>query len=314
MSSGFQTAVGYQPSPAVEGDFASFNPRATLDAGQFGLVAGASGVTVGRFAWLSTLGIDADNAASIVNSFGSGAVAGFVHREQQGLITTFLQDATLTVPQGFPVTVHTQGDFWVKNNGATQALVGQKAYADLQTGKVSFAATGSASTASATGSIAASAFSVTGSIAGNVLTVSGVTSGTVVPGATISGTGIAGGTQIVSQISGTTGGIGTYAVSIPEQSVASTTVSGTYGTFTAASALSGTFEVGGVLSGTGVAAGTTITAFGTATGGLGTYIVNNNTVVGSTTIAATTNVETKWIAASSGAAGELVKITSWPLG
>ena len=52
-----------------------------------------------------------------------------------------------------------------------------KAYADFATGKVSFAAPGTASatSASATGSsIAASTFSVTGSIAGDVLAGSAV--------------------------------------------------------------------------------------------------------------------------------------------
>lgn len=311
MTGGFQTAVGYQPSPAVAGDFASANPRATLNAGPFGLVAGSLGVTIGRFAWTSQSQIDADNAAAIANSFGSGPVTGFVHREQQGLNTTFLSDASMLIPGGLPVILMIAGDFWVKNEGTTAAAVGNAAWASFTTGAVSFA---QPSSASATGSIAASTFSVTGSIAGNVLTVTAVGSGTIVNGATISGTNVATGTQIVSQLSGTVGGVGTYAVSITEQTVASTTISGTYGTFTAASALSGLFVVGGVLSGTSVVAGTTLTQFLTGTGGLGTYAVNNNTVVASTTISETLAAQTKWVAASAGAVGELVKISSWALG
>jgi len=311
----FQTFVGTQPAPAVEGDYASINLMNTVDAGPGGLVAGASGVTVGRFAWISQTAIDPNNAATIANNFGSGSVTGFVPRRQQALITTYLADSGMTVPQGFPVTLHSSGDFWVKNAGSTAAQVGQKAYANLLTGAVTFAATGSASTASgSTSTVAASTFSVTGSISGNVLTVSAVSSGTVQPGSTISGTGIASGTQIVSQLSGTTGGVGTYAVSITEQTVASTTVSGTYGTLTVGGTVSGTFAVGGLLSGTGVAANTFITGLISGAGGAGTYVVNNNTVVSSTAISATTNVETKWFATSAGAAGELVKMSSHALG
>ena len=118
--------------------------------------------------------------------------------------------------------------------------------------------------------------------------------------------------MIVSQLSGTTGGIGTYAVSIPEQSVASTTISGTYGTLTVGGTVTGTFGVGQTLSGTNVVSGTAITALGTGTGGAGTYIVNNNTSVSSTTITGATNVETSWYCRSSGLAGEIVKISNVP--
>jgi hypothetical protein len=117
--------------------------------------------------------------------------------------------------------------------------------------------------------------------------------------------------MIVSQIAGTTNGIGTYYVSIPEQTVSSTTISGTYGLLTVGGTVVSGFGVGQVITGTGVVAGTQITQLGTGTGGAGTYIVNNNTVVASTAISvAATNVETKWIAASAGAVGELIKCTS----
>lgn len=310
----FQNTVNVQPAPAVAGDFADHNPRNSFVAGPGGLVAGPSGLTVGRFAWASYATADADNAPAIANNYGAGAPTGFVHRAQQALITTYLASSSMVIPQGYQVSLSISGSFWVKNEGSTAALYGQKVYADFATGKITFAATGSASTASATGSIAANTGSFTGSISGNILTITAVSSGTLVVGGLLSGTGVATGTRVVSQISGTAGGVGTYAVSIPNQTVASTTISETYGTFTAASALSGTFQVGGVLSGTGVTAGTTITALGTGTGGLGTYIVDTTQTASSTTITATTNVETKYFAISSGAAGELVKISSHALG
>lgn len=312
---GFQTTVGTLPPPAVEGDFASANPRWNVLAGPGGLVAGPAGLTVGRFAWLSFAGIDPDNAPTIANSFGSGPVAGFVHRELNATITTYLADNGMTIMPGTQATLFSGGDFWVKNNGSTPALFGQSAYANLGTGAVSFGAAGAPATASgSTSTVAAATFSATGSISGNVLTVSAVGSGTLYPGATISGTNVASGSQIASQLSGTTGGVGTYALNIGEQAVASTAISGTYGLLTIGGTVAGTFGTGGLISGTGTAAGTYITAPISGSGGAGTYVVNNNTAVSSTAISATTNVQTKFFAMSSGAPGELVKITSHTLG
>lgn len=307
---GFQTQTYYNPAPAVEGDFASTNPRATVLAGPGGLVAGISAI-VGRFAWATSSFTDTDGAPAVLNSFGSGPITGFIHREQQGLIQVYLQESTMQVPAGFPITAFMTGDFWIKNNGAAQATPGMKAYANFADGKATFAATGAPASASGSASsIAATTSSVTGSIAGNVLSVTAVSSGTVYPGTTISGTGVATGTQIVSQLSGTAGGIGTYSVSIPEQTVASTTISGTYGVLTVGGTIAGVFGLGQTLTGTGITLPTAITALITGTGGAGTYAVNANTVVASTAITAATNVETKFVCRSSGLPGELVKISS----
>jgi hypothetical protein len=73
-----------------------------------------------------------------------------------------------------------------------------------------------------------SLFSGKGSISGNILTIIAMTSGSLARGAIISGTGIFTGTQIIQQLSGTAGGVGTYEVSVGEQTVASTTVSDPY--------------------------------------------------------------------------------------
>lgn len=310
----FQTFVGTQPAPAVAGDFASANPRFSVDAGPGGLVAGAAGVYVGRFAWWSLSLIDANDTPAVVNNFGSGPVTGFVHREQQGLITTFLAESSMLIPQGFPMTLMSGGDFWCVNDGSTEALVGMKAYANYADGKVTFAAAGAPGTASGSASsIAASTNSFTGSINDNILTASAVT-GVIRPGTTISGTGVASGTKIVSQLTGTAGGAGTYAVDIPEQTVASTAISGTYGTLTVGGTVAGSFGVGDTLSGTNVVAGTKITQLISGTGGAGTYAVDNNTVVASTAITAGLQTETKWVAMSAGLPGDLIKISSQPLG
>jgi len=81
---GFQTSVKLQPAPAVEGDFASTNPRASVLAGESQIVAGASGVTVGKFAWLDAAG----NKAYSYGQIGQ-APNGFVARTHQALITNY---------------------------------------------------------------------------------------------------------------------------------------------------------------------------------------------------------------------------------
>lgn len=65
--------------------------------------------------------------------------------------------------------------------------------------------------------------SVTASILSTVMTVTVAGSGTLYPGNTINGTGVSVGTVILSQLTGTTGGVGTYLVST-SQTVASTTI------------------------------------------------------------------------------------------
>ena len=64
-------------------------------------------------------------------------------------------------------------------------------------------------------------------------------------------------------------------------------ISGT--TLTITVATSGALYVGSLLTGTGVTAGTTITAFGTGTGGTGTYTVSTSQTVASTAITGTVN-------------------------
>lgn len=322
MPRGIQNQVNGVPAPAVAGDFASANwNRYSVLSGPGALVAGLAGVTVGYFGWLFGSSLDPDNAPQVVNSFGSGVPDGFVSRpDSPAIITQYLADATMLIQTGSPVPLHSGGDFWVVNNGTALAQIGQKAYANLATGAVSFAATGSPNAATSTASsIAAGTWSATGSITGNVMTVGTVT-GTqgVAIGATVTGTNVASGTVVVAQLTGSNGGAGTYALNIGEQSVAAgTALSGTFGVLTIGGTLTGTFAVGGVLTpGAGVTAGTTITASAaqnsnfTGAGGAGTYAVNlTQTVTGPEAINFSTNVETKWIARSSGAVGELVKMS-----
>jgi hypothetical protein len=128
----FQSQVNIQPAPACAGDFASANPRAVLLAGPGAVVAGSTGVNTGVFAWV-LLGV-------ALNS-GTGAPSGMVRRNNEALITTFLAESGTNIPQGLPLTVYTQGDFWVQNTVAV-ATVGQKVFASLTTGQVQTAAAG----------------------------------------------------------------------------------------------------------------------------------------------------------------------------
>ena len=127
----FQAQVNMQPAPAVAGDFASANPRATALAGPGQIVAGASGVTVGTFVWV---------ASGVAANAGAGVPSGFVHREVNALITAFLAETSNVIPAGLPMSVYTQGDFWVSTG--TVATIGQKVFASNTTGQIQTAAAG----------------------------------------------------------------------------------------------------------------------------------------------------------------------------
>lgn len=319
----FPSQVQAYQAPGMPGDFASANPRSTVLAGSGALVAGqgvidgvlVDGAVVGRFGWLSYQGVDGDGAPAVVDTFGAGMPAGLVHRSQQGLITQYLAVATEYLLKGFQIELFSIVDMWVRNaNASAQALPNMKAFARFRDGAVLFAAAGaSPSGGSSTASIAAATSSVEGSIVNNTMTVTVVNSGVVRPGTTISGTNVLTGTKIVEQLlplqdGEALGGVGRYAVDKPNQSVASTTISGTYGIMTAGT-VTGSYNVGEVISGTNVVAGTTITQQITGSpGAAGTYAVSDNTVVGSTTITSADSIETEWYCKSAGLAGEVVKI------
>lgn len=310
MTAGFQTQVYIRQAPGLEGDFAGANPRASVYAGEGALVAGLLGVTVGRFAWA--------NSQMVCDNFGAAAPTGFVGRHQQSLITTYLAETSLLIPKGFAMTLYNAGSFYVRSSVAVTK--GMKAYADNSTGLVTFAATASPTAGfSHTASIAAGTGSATlATISGNIMTIptGSTVAGGFYRGGTLSGTGVTSGTKIVEQLSGTSHGIGQYMVYPGDQSVTATTISETHGIMTSTVATTGTIEVGDLITAggggnTATVAGTQVTELGTGSGGTGTYIVDNNTVVTSGVIAGPANVETKWVAANNCAADELCVMTSW---
>lgn len=356
----FQQSVNLQPAPAVAGDFASGNPRASVLAGAGAFIAAALGAIVGRFAWADTTGL-------VSNSGGNGTL-GFIHRDQQALISTYLAQNSNTVPSGFPVTLMNGGDFWA--SFAAGATRGQKVFASYEDGTAVAGTAGTAPTGGVVtgvigGTAATSIIGVvgtasvgancTGSISGTVLTVASavggvfrvgqtlsgpggssdpvttgttivslgtgtggtgtynvsvsqtstsatitatdtniditaVTAGTVVAGRVLTEAGLALGTTIVAQISGTAGGAGVYSITGAAQHTASAAFTAPSNQLKAGT-VTGVLHVGDVLSGTGVTTGTTITAQLTGTAGAtGTYTVSASQYAASTTITATSTV------------------------
>ena len=138
-----------------------------------------------------------------------------------------------------------------------------------------------------------SAATFTGSISGTTLTVTSVLSGTIAVGQAIFGQNVAQNTVITALGTGT-GGVGTYTVS-DSQTVASTAINSTAApaivtasisgtTMTVSAVTSGTLQIGQTIEGSGVTDGTIITAFGSGSGGAGTYTVSASQTVSSTTI------------------------------
>ena len=315
MVATFQTVTNSFQAPGIAGDFASSNPRASILSppyGQPGFLAGPNGLTIGLFAWYDA------TTFLYVSNYGQGVPNGFVHRGAgDALITTYLAGFGSTIPAGFPVgSVMDAGDFFIVNNGTTIATPGMKAYANNSTGVATFAVTGAPATAASgsASSIAAGTGSFTASIADNVFTVTVVGSGVVVVGGTLAGTGVASGTMVTAQLSGTAGGVGTYSITPRDQTVASSTITETYGTLTVGGTVVAGFAVGQTITGSGVTAGTYITALGTGTGGAGTYIVSPTQTASSTAISAYSNTETGWYCRSVGQPGDVVIISSRAMG
>jgi hypothetical protein len=314
---GFQQQVQRQPAPAVAGDFAGANIRTSVSAPPGGYTAAPNGVTVGNMAW----GNPATGIMS--NYFQAASLLGFVHRENQGLITLFLSPVTMQAVEGYPVNAESRGDFWGNFPGG--ATIGQKVYADPVTGALSSAATGGALTAKST----ASSLAATG-----ILTVGATLTGTITIGQAVTGAGIPAGLSVGSQLSGSTGSTGTYQlvdqngqlvsgtfpvvtsevvnfqglIETPWEVVSNADVAASFtgvivattngpGELTTTS-VTGTIKIGDTVSGAGVAPFTQITSQISGTvGGAGVYTVSNATPV---TSASMTSI-----------AGQLARISTW---
>ncbi|KVN25626.1 hypothetical protein WJ63_15970 [Burkholderia pyrrocinia] len=192
-------------------------------------------VTVGAFVWPGT---DTDNQ---VQNTGTGKPLGLAIRDQNGIITGYLAEASMQVPAGFPVQVAEQGEWFAKSTNV--ATLRQKVYANYDgNGTLSFGPTASPTTNA----------SITANTASN--TTLTVTANTGAP-----------------------------------------------------------IAVGQPVSGAGIPASTYISALGTGTGGAGTYVLSQAATATATgvTVTATTNVETEFVVTRGGAAGAIIKISTW---
>lgn len=320
---GFQSFVNAQLPPAVAGDFASANPRASvIGGGQFGYTAAANGLIVGVFSWSNP----ATGIAS--NYYQANSFLGFVRRGMNALITAFLGfEATACVP-GTMVTSFDQGEFWGLFAGG--ATAGQKVYADPLYGILTANASGN----SVGGAITSVSIATTGVMTVNTITGTPLAVGQVITLGSAATGNIPAGTYIASLGTGT-GGTGTYNLAnangspftvvtaqaavytgvqetgyfVAENisvgaSVTASIAAGTPGVMTVTAVGSGVLSAGQFIAGAGIPANANaqiinqITAVSPATGGgTGTYAVNYPGTIASETITAT--------------AGQIGTISSW---
>ena len=319
-----QRFVNIDPAPGVVGARASMNPVFSVAAGRFSLTSGALGVAVGKFAWNAYATAGGPGVANNYSPTAPAVPDGFVSNEQQGLITTWLNDSSLLLPAGLPITEYYRGDFWAKNVYAEAAL-GQKIFANLFSGDVLGATTGSFPVNVAGTS---AAFTASVSSGTNTLNVTALTSGNIQVGQQIvgvlgnygnnyieslgTGTG-AGGTYYLSQ------NVGTTSTSLP---LTSQTPSGIGGATMSATAnwlqnqinvvtvTSGAIAVGQLVQATGIPTGTYVASLGTSTGGLGTVNLSANltATITNATVLFSSWIETPFSVLSPGNVGDLIKI------
>lgn len=310
---GFQTRVNNQPGVAAVGDFADANIRASVLAGAGQLVAAPlpRSPIVGRFAWG-----DQSSGQAFSNYRGEAtAKIGFVHRENNAIIVPFLSEAALYIESGLIATLMSQGSFWA--DFPLGAAVGQKVFARYVDGST-YADDAGTSTASAT--------AMTGSLANTGILTVGALTGTIRVGQVLSGGLAPAGVAILSQLSGTPGGIGTYQTSKLGSILAALTdmvlsdavetafsvdspafVDAIFtadidaaGIMTVSAVASGVLMPGQVLSGVGVPTNARIVAqLSGAEGGTGDY--STNLVVGPVVTSRTIQ----------GSQGTLAKISTW---
>ena len=121
-----QSQVNRLISPAVAGD------KATPDQSIYtpiNYVADASGVACGSFCWPGS----ADGTVSSTTT-GTAAPLGFVERVINAPNFDPLDDGTLVIPSGYPLTVAVKGDYWVK--AADSVIAGATVYVDKTNGNI----------------------------------------------------------------------------------------------------------------------------------------------------------------------------------
>ena len=129
----FPNEVKREQAVGTEGQRATNNPFSSVPSGKAAFVAGDTGLTVGRFAWLDPA--DPDNR-KVINStaVATEVPLGFIARDgHPAQISTYLAESSLNIPTGFEVTVSAKGDYLMKV-GVNPATIGQKVYANISDG------------------------------------------------------------------------------------------------------------------------------------------------------------------------------------
>lgn len=358
---GFQTVVNNQPAPGEAGDFYGVNPRASVIGGPGMYRAPEDGLIVGNFCWVNPA------TGEVSQSYLPGGIIGFLHRENNAVITEFLGEAVYVVYRGLPVTLFDQGDFWARfADGATP---GQAVFADAGTGTpiagdtapTTDTFTGSAGfTGTAQMGATLTTIAITANVATLVVATGYVTVGDIVTSANIAGlpigaqlTGPAGGSgtytfvhadvaaeagtvasnllHVTATVRGAlvigsvvTGGAmavnstvtaipggGFYTISGAPQTVASGTKNANTDTLAVTILTTGDIAPGDVIAGAGVTAGTQVLEQLTGTpGGVGTYRISVSQNFASTALTVGA-IATPWFVDSLAADGELAKISTW---
>lgn len=150
------------------------------------------------------------------------------------------------------------------------------------------------------------------SCSGGGMTVTTMGTGAVAVGQTVSGTGIASGTIVTAAGTGTGQNTGTYVLSTAPTAGSAIAVTCSGGLLIVTAVASGVVAVNDTVTGGTIATGTYVTGqYSGTTGGIGSYFVNTTTTSSSGTVTVLGATQTKWVAASVNAPGELVKMTTW---
>ena len=289
MVATFQSTVNIWSALGVVGDMAFDGP---LRAEPYNLFSNGTPNIIGN-AFTVSSGANADPSgnsalAGTAQVGGTGQFAGILVNSKDYAsygTTSGALNPTITLPDYSIGFLATMGYFFVNLPGP--ANVGDLVTYDPLTGNLNSIAP----TTKFTGSIAPGGSAGTD----DVLTVSAVSAGQLAVGQLISGTGVDGATYIISLGTGT-GNTGTYNLStinlqtvssramtapnVPAMAFAASaayiTTSTGVDTLHIATLTSGEVLIGQQVFGTGVAANTVITAFGSGTGGTGTYTLNTS--------------------------------------
>lgn len=296
MTTGFQTQINSQPAPAEAGDFAGINPRASLlngGAGQY--VAPSTGLVVGRFAWANP------DTSAVSQTFVSGYQLGFLHRENNAVITAFLGEAVYLVNQGLPAALFDQGDFWALfDAGATP---GQRVWADPSTGKP---IAGGATAPALDGFTAVLGSSGSIAITTNVATISAVV-GWIDAGSTVTSASL--GTAVLgTRLTGSAGGAGTFTLVHGDFTIEAYTATNDHMTVSAVS--SGVLSPGDEVGSPATAGTQIVSQVSGSAGGIGVYTISIAQYHASTTFSDVA-VATPWFVDSVAANGEIAKISTW---